>query len=95
MPAHIQLKIFDPDAAIAEALRAAFADVNAVTIQVVDRMLDFEPLTGLDVLCLPPNVAERLGSKPLVHESQILATSAEDQQRGLPAIHVGGPGFKY
>ena len=90
MSAHLEIKIFDPDPRVIETLRRALDDLSAITIQLVDRMLYLEPPSGIDVLYLPLAAAERFGSKPLVHESQVLATRPEDQERGLPAFVVTG-----
>ena len=90
MSVNLEIKIFDPDPRVAEALRKALGDLSAITIQVVDRMLYLEPPRGIDVLYLPLTVAEGFGSKPLVHKSEVLATSPEDQEHGLPAFVVTG-----
>jgi hypothetical protein len=85
-----QLIIFDPDASNVAALRSAFAGIPSVSIQLVEKMRYLSPPEGIDVLYLPLAAAERWGSKPLVHESQILATTSEDQKNGLPAFIVTG-----
>jgi hypothetical protein len=83
MSAHLEIKIFDPDPRVIKTLRRALDDLSAITIQLVDRMLYLEPPSGIDVLYLPLAAAERFGSKPLVHESQVLATRPEDQSVGF------------
>lgn len=85
-----QLIIFDPDASNVDALRSAFVDISSVRIRQVEKMLYLRPPEGIDVLYLPLAAAERWGSKPLIHESQILATTSEDQKSGLPPYIVTG-----
>ena len=85
-----EVKIFDPDHGIVATLEEVFSDVKAITVQVVNKMLYLRPPSGIDILYLPLAVSERFGSKPLVHESQILSTSPEDQHNGLPAFVVTG-----
>jgi hypothetical protein len=48
------------------------------------------PPPGIDVFYLPLAAAERWGSKPLVHESLILPTTLEDQEKGMPPFIVTG-----
>src|SRR5258708_5713044 len=85
-----QMMIFDPDLSTVAELKSAFSDLASVSIRQVERMLYLQPPIGLDVLYLPLTVAERWGSRPLIRESQILATSPADQQTGLPPFIVTG-----
>lgn len=84
------LKIFDPDLETVSALKSVFADVKTVTVEHVSTMLYLRPPPGIDVLYLPLAAAERWGSKPQIHESQVLATSPEDWEHGLPSFIVTG-----
>jgi len=84
------LVIFDSDPEKVIALESAFGELASVTILHVDTMLYLRPPKGIDVLYLPLAAAERWGSKPLVHESQILSTSLNDQESGLPPFIVAG-----
>lgn len=86
----LHLRIFDPDAKNISGLKSAFTELRNVTIEQVDRMLYLKPPAGLDVLYLPLAAAERFGSRPLIHESQILPTKQEDQRDGLPPFVVSG-----
>jgi hypothetical protein len=90
MDSLLRLSIFDPDPNVVAAIRNAFADVSAVTVTQVDQMLYLKPPAGLDILYLPLAAAERWGAKPLVHRSQVLATTTVDQKQGLPPFIVTG-----
>jgi hypothetical protein len=86
----LTLKIFDSDSQKLSDLKGALSDLEPVTFQLVDTMLYLKPPAGIDVLYLPLAAAERFGSKPLIHESQVLPTSSQDQENGLPAFVVTG-----
>jgi hypothetical protein len=86
----LKLKIFDSSPSTLAALNDAFADCAGVEIVRTDKVLYLHPPLGLDVLFLPLAAAERWGSKPLIHESQILPTRDDDQQNGLPRYIVTG-----
>jgi len=66
------------------------SDLEAVSFELVDRMLYLKPPPGIDVIYLPLAAAEQFGAKPLIHESQILSTSLKDQEGGLPPFVVTG-----
>ena len=85
-----RLVIFDPDLKNTSALKSAFADLSTVTIEKTAQMLYLSPPGGIDVLYLPLAAAERWGSKPLIHESQVLTTTPEDREQGLPPFIVTG-----
>jgi hypothetical protein len=86
----LSLKIFDSDSQKLSDLKGALSDLQPVAFQLVDTMLYLKPPAGIDVLYLPLAAAERFGSKPLIHESQVLPTSSKDQENGLPAFVVTG-----
>jgi hypothetical protein len=86
----LKLVIFDADPQNVAALESVFRDMKSVSIKSVDTMLYRKPPRGLDVLYLPLTAAEQWGSKPLIHESQILPTTPQDQQNGLPPFIVTG-----
>jgi hypothetical protein len=85
-----ELLIFDPNPDVVAALNQSFHDASAISVQLVKKMLYLEPPRGIDALYLPLAAAERWGAKPLVHDSQVLATSDEDQRKGLPPYIVTG-----
>jgi hypothetical protein len=86
------LMIFEPDLKNVTGPKSAFADAATIDILHVDSMLYSKPPKGnIDVLYLPLAAAERWGSKPLIHESQILATTEEDQREVSLAIIPSGP----
>ena len=86
----LTLRIFDSSPSTLAALSNAFAGCTGIEMVKTEKVLYLQPPPGLDVLYLPLAAAERWGSKPLIHESQILATKEEDQRRGLPAYVVTG-----
>ena len=85
-----QLRVFESDATVIADLRAAFRGTTAVVVEYVSPRPHFEPPAGIDVLYMPLMAAERFGSKPLVHESMVLPTTAEAQRQGLPPYVVTG-----
>lgn len=84
------LVLFDSSPETISLLRTAFAGVRSVEVKQMETVLYLSPPKGLDVLYLPLAAAERWGSKPLIHESQVLATKEEDQQKGMPPYVVTG-----
>jgi hypothetical protein len=84
------LRVFDADPRVVAALAETFGGVDSVRIIAVDAMLYFKPPNGLDVLYLPLAAAEKFGSKPLIHKSQVFHISPLDQQAGLPPFVVSG-----
>lgn len=91
MATPLTLKVFESEPDQILALKVAFNAVPSVAIEEVAKMLYSQPPPpGLDVLYLPLAAAERWGSKPLIHESQILPTSSDDQRKGFPPFIVTG-----
>jgi hypothetical protein len=86
----LRIVIFDPDPNVILSLQTAFARSRNVSANSVEKMLYLQPPSGLDVLYLPLAAAERWGSKPLIHQAQILPTSNQDQEHGLPPLIVTG-----
>lgn len=86
---NFHLVIFDPDSDTVFALRSAFAGVPSITVEKTKRMRYMEPPDGIDVLYLPLPAAERWGSKPVVHQSQVLPVPKKGRG-GLPAFIVTG-----
>ena len=86
----LMLKIFDSSPSTLSALKKAFAGCASIEMVMTEKVLYLQPPPGLDVLYLPLAAAERWGSKPLIHESQVLATKEEDRQIGLPPYIVTG-----
>jgi hypothetical protein len=86
----LRVLIFDPDAGVIASLQKAFAEVNAFTFKQTEKMLYLHPPSGIEALYLPLAAAERWGSRPIIHEAQILPTSQQDQSEGLPPFIITG-----
>jgi len=84
------LIIFDSESANVAAMKASFSGMGSITVLQTERMLYLEPPPNIDVLYLPLAASAKWGSRPLVHLSQVLPTTAEDQEKGLPAFVVTG-----
>jgi hypothetical protein len=84
------LKIFDSSPSTLAALRKTFEDSHCVEVVKTERVLYLEPPAGLDVLYLTLPATERWRVKPMIHKSQIVATSVSDQQKGLPPYIATG-----
>lgn len=84
------IKIFDADAQRLTELVNVLGDLKSVSFQHVDKMLYLKPPRGIDILYLPLTAAERFGSVPLIHKSQILPTSASKNKDWLPDYIVTG-----
>src|SRR6185437_4231115 len=84
------LVLCDANGDTVASLKTAFKDVPPVILKKVDENMYFLPPPGLDILFLPLPAAGRWGSKPLIHDSQVLPTNHADQAKGLPTYIVTG-----
>jgi hypothetical protein len=86
----LNLMIFDSDASNLAELKSVFSGMSTVTIQKMEVMRYLRPPNGIDILYLPLAATERWGTRPLIHESQIIKTSLSERENGLPAYIVTG-----
>jgi hypothetical protein len=85
-----ELTLVETDHARANSLREVFSGNRKIDIREAEAVRWLQPPSGLDVIYLPLAAAERWGSVPKIHESQVLATREDDQLRGMPPFVVTG-----
>jgi hypothetical protein len=78
------------DPSLFEALEKAFAGFEPVVVRHLKQGEYVPCVGGLDAIWLTPPYAEKWGSKPLLHQAQILTTSADEQQSGMPRFIIAG-----
>ena len=78
------------DPSLFEALEKAFAGFGPVVVRRLKEGECVPCVAGLDAIWLTPPYAEKWGSKPSLHQAQVLTTSAEEQGSGIPRYIVAG-----
>lgn len=78
------------DGSLFETLREKFSAFEPVVVQRLKQGEYVPCIPGLDAIWLTPPYAEKWGSMPLLHQAQILTTSAEEQRSGIPRFIVAG-----
>jgi hypothetical protein len=78
------------DHSLYEAFQKAFAGFEPVVVRHLKQNEYVPCVPELDAIWLTPPYAEKWGSKPLLHQAQILTTGTEEQESGIPRFIVAG-----
>lgn len=79
----------ETDAERVKLLQQGFASHPQITARVL-QINDLRALPNLSAIYLSLTAAERWGSRPILHEAQVLRTTPEDQSEGWPPFVIAG-----
>jgi hypothetical protein len=86
----MRIRLIDSNKERLAELGRAVADLPAIELQWVQQAVYIRPPSGLDMIFMTLPTAERWNPDFKSREAQIIATSIDDQQKGLPPLIVTG-----
>ena len=87
----LHILLIDSKQSTIDDLSTVFQRFDSVEVVKVDRAIyTLPPPSGLDAIFLILPAAEKWGAKPIPGRAQVLQTSSDDQQKGMPPYVVTG-----
>jgi hypothetical protein len=86
----MRIRLIDSNKERLAELGRAVADLPAIELQRVQQAVYVRPPSGIDMIFMTLPAAERWNPDFKSRQAQIIATSADDQQKGFPPLIVTG-----